>query len=65
MCVYVSVGLCLRVECLWSSEECIGPSRVTSSCEQPDMMLGIELGSFGRGASSVTTEPSLQPSLAM
>lgn len=46
-------------------EECIGPSRVTSSCEQPDMMLGIELGSFGRGASSVTTEPSLQPSLAM
>lgn len=55
LCVYMSLWVCV---CEWNV------CGVQKS-EQPDMMLGIELGSFGRGASSVTTEPSLQPSLAM
>lgn len=42
----------------------LGPL-VKSSSGQPDVVLETELGSFGRVVSTLTTEPSLEPSIEM
>lgn len=59
----MSLWVCVR-ECnvCGVQKRALGPL-VKSSSGQPDVVLGTERGSFGRAVCTLTTEPSLQPSI--
>lgn len=60
MYVYVCACVCHMCGCLWKPEEGVRPpgARTTGSCELPDVMLVLELGSSGRAAPALSCQPS-------